>query len=252
MDEFQCNSVQDLNYHFATIEEHLALPESEETWDKLASAVTRLKSLSDNGATEFPSEFISLIRGVARPLINCLNSERSKLSGVSLELFVSLAQLLQSSFAPLIPVFIPTLLSQCMRSNKVFSARGKACIIEIIGSTRLPGILAYLLHSVRDKSVAMRLAAAEAALACLNTCDPEELVKGVRQGEIESIIKATIQDPNGDIRKTSRKMFEAYTILNPDRIDTYVFSTETLRTPPTEVLQVCSTFEPYSKEVSEH
>ena len=98
----------------------------------------------------------------------------------------------------------------------------------------------------------MRLAAAEAALACLNTCDPEELVKGVRQGEIESIIKATIQDPNGDIRKTSRKMFEAYTILNPDRIDTYVLSTETLRNPPTEISQVCSTFEPYGKEVSEH
>ena len=109
-----------------------------------------------------------------------------------------------------------------MRSNKVFSARGKACVIEIIGSTRLPGILTYLLNSVKDKSVIMRLAAAEAALACLNTCDPEELVKGVRQGEIESIIKATIQDASSDIRKTSRKMFEAYTILNPDRIDTYV------------------------------
>ena len=219
----QCNSVQDLNYHFAAIEEHLALLESEETWDKLTSAITRLKSLTDNGAAEFPSELTSLLRGVARPLINCVNSERSKLSGVSLELFVSLAQSLQSSFTPLIPVFLPTLLSQCMRSNKVFSARGKACVIEIIGSTRLPGILTYLLSSVKDKSVAMRLAAAEAALACLNVCDPEELVRGVRQGEIESIIKATIQDPNGDIRKTSRKMFEAYTILNPDRIDTYVF-----------------------------
>jgi hypothetical protein len=215
--------VQELNYHFATIQDHLALPESEETWDKLTSAVTRLKSLSENGAAEFPSEFISLMRGVTRPLIGCLNSERSKLSGVSLELFASLGQSLQSSFASLIPAFLPTLLSQCMRSNKVFSARGKACVIEIIGSTRLPGILTYLLNSVKDKSVAMRLAAAEAALACLNVCDPEELAKGVRQGEIESIIKATIQDANGDIRKTSRKMFESYTILNPDRIDTYVF-----------------------------
>ena len=220
--------MQDLNHHFATIEEHLALPESEETWDKLASAIARLKSLSDNGAAEFPSEFISLIRGVARPLINCVNSERSKLSGVSLELFVSLSQSLQSSFAPLVPVFIPTLLFQCMRSNKVFSARGKACIIEIIGSTRLPGILTYVLNSAKDKSAAMRLAAAEAALACLNACDPGELAKGVRQGEIESIIKATIQDPNGDIRKASRKMFEAYTILNPDRIETCVLSIETL------------------------
>ena len=211
-----------MNYHFATIEAHLALQESEETWDKLASAITRLKSLSENGAADFPSELVSLLRGVARPLINCVNSERSKLSGITFELFTSLAQLLQSSFAPLIPVFFPALLSQCMRSNKVFSARGKACVIEIIGSTRLPGILTYLLNSVKDKSVIMRLAAAEAALACLNTCDPEELVKGVRQGEIESIIKATIQDASSDIRKTSRKMFEAYTILNPDRIDTYV------------------------------
>lgn len=216
--------MQDLNYHFAEIEELLALPESEETWDKLTSALTRLKSLSDNGAAEFPSVFVSLIRGVARPLVNCVNSERSKLSGVSLEFFVSLGQTLQSSFAPLVPIFFPTLLSQCMRSNKVFSARGKACVIEIIGSTQLPGILTYLVNSVKDKSIAMRLAAAEAALACLNACDPEELVKGVRQGEIESIIKATIQDPSSDIRKTSRRLFEAYTILNPDRIDTYVFT----------------------------
>lgn len=190
----------------------------------------RLRSLSENGAAEFPSEFVSLIRGVARPLINCINSERSKLSGVSLELFISLGQVLQSFFAPLLPVFFPTLLWQCMRSNKVFSARGKACVVEIIGSTRLPGILTYVLNPVRDKSATMRLAAAEAALACLNTCDPEELVKGVRQGEIESIIKATIQDANGDIRKTSRKLFEAYTILNPDRIDAYVFSSGILWT----------------------
>lgn len=215
--------MHDLNYHFAAIEEHLALPESEETWDKLTSALTRLKSLCDIGAADFPSEFVALMRGAARPIINCLNSERSKLSGVSLELFTSLAQSLQSSFAPLIPVFLPTLLSQCMRSNKVFSARGKACVIEIIGSTRLPGILTYVLSSVKDKSVIMRLAAAEAALSCLNACDPGELVKGVRQGEIENIIKTTIQDANGDIRKTSRGIFEAYTILNPDRIDTCVF-----------------------------
>lgn len=94
--------------------------------------------------------------------------------------------------------------------------------MDIIEHTRLPAIMPYLVDALRDKSVSLRLSAAEAVLACLNTFDPVDLAKDSRAREIETVIKATIKDANADVRQVSRKVFEAYNILVPDRVDAWV------------------------------
>jgi hypothetical protein len=215
----QCNSIQDLHHHFSSIQHDVSLSETEETWDTISNAIFRLTSLTMNGAAQFPSQLISSVRSVSRPLINSLYSERSKLSGTTLELFSSLAKVLESSFNPLLPLLLPPLLTLCTRTNKVFCARARSCIMDIIEHTRLPAIFPYLVDSLKDKSISLRLTAAEAALTCLNIFDPPELIIEYRAQEIETVIRHTIKDPSADVRNISRKLFEAYNILVPDRVD---------------------------------
>jgi hypothetical protein len=94
--------------------------------------------------------------------------------------------------------------------------------LTIIETTQLPSILSYLLLSLQDKAMSMRLTAMESVLACLNCFNPPDIEKEARALDIENAIRATARDANADVRRTSRKVFEAYKVLLPGRVERYV------------------------------
>jgi hypothetical protein len=137
--------------------------------------------------------------------------------------FVSvLASGLGVGFDPLLPIFFPILLTLCSRTNKVVIARAKACIFTIVEATQLPSILPYFLPSIKEKSASLRLVAAEGTLMCMNCFNPPDLEKETRARDIEAIIRATARDAHADVRKVSKKLFEAYKLLLPSRVERYV------------------------------
>jgi hypothetical protein len=164
------------------------------------------------------------MRGLSRALNSAMNSARTKLSGAAIDLISSVASGLGPTFEPLLHLFFPSLLTLCTRSNKVFITRARTCIQTIIENTQLLPVLTYLTQSLKDKSVSLRLAASEGVLACMNCFNPPDLEKEARAREIESVIRVTAKDASADIRKTSRKIFEAYKVLLPNRVDKCVVS----------------------------
>jgi hypothetical protein len=147
------------------------------------------------------------------------SSERSRLSAAATELIAALASGLGGDFEPLLPLYLPTILAICARPNKIFVSRGKATIRVIIEQTQLPSILSYLVESLKDKSFSLRLIAIDGTLACLNCLNPPDLERESRAKEIESAIRMTATDASADVRRASRQVFEAYTILLPSRVD---------------------------------
>jgi hypothetical protein len=200
----------------------LALTESEDSWDTIAKGVTRLTYLCQNGACDFPPELTAFIRSFSRPLNNAMCSERSRLSGAAIDLQCALASGLGAELEPLLPLFFPTLLTLCTRTNKVFITRARTCILAFIETTQLPAILPYLSEASKDKSVSLRITAAESVLACLNCFNPPDLEKEARARLVEDVIRVTARDASADVRKVSRKVFEAYKALLPGRVDKYV------------------------------
>jgi hypothetical protein len=162
---------------------------------------------------------IAIMRAVSRPLNSAMNSERTRLSGVAIDLLGVLASELGAAFDPLLPLFLPTLLSLCARTNKVFVARARTAILTIIESSQLSSILPYLLPPLKDKSVSLRLTAVEGVLACMNCFNPPDLEKEGRAQEIETVIRFSARDASADVRKVGRKIFEAYKVLLPSRVD---------------------------------
>ncbi|KAI0759826.1 clasp N-terminal domain-containing protein, partial [Trametes elegans] len=170
------------------------------------------------------SDLVAALRSSFRPINSALNSERTRLSGTATDFMATAVTSLGRAFEPLLPYYLPTLLTLCIRTNKVVVTRAKNCIHAIIEHTQSPAILHYLVESVKDKSVSLRLSAAEAVVLCLNTFNPPDLEKESRAKDIEAIIKTTGVDASADVRKTARKIFDAYKILLPGRVQRCVAS----------------------------
>lgn len=178
-----------------------------------------MTGLCNNGALNFPDDLVLGIRTFSRPLISAMSSERSRLSGAAIDLLHTLACGLGNDAEPLISIFIPTLITLCTRTNKVFITRARTCILAFIEHTQLPAILPFLAEASKDKSVTLRIVAAECVLACLNCFNPPDLERESRAKAIEGIIRLTAKDASADVRKLSRKVFEAYKALMPGRVD---------------------------------
>jgi len=197
----------------------LSLAETDETWDVISNALLRIIALSKGGACDFPTTLTTSIRSMHRSITSAVVSERSRLSSTAVECIGALAMGLGPSFDPLVPLFIPTLLSICSRPNKVFISRAKATIQTIIDQTQLISLLPYFVGALREKSVTLRLIAIESLLLCVQSLNPPDLERDARVRDIENAMRLTAMDASADVRKVSRHVFDAYKILLPARVE---------------------------------
>ncbi|KAF8070259.1 clasp N terminal-domain-containing protein [Lyophyllum atratum] len=215
-------SVADLKSRVELLRPKITLPETEDSWEIISKALQSLSDLCLNGACDFPTELISTVRSISRPLTSSMVSERTRLSGVAIDLTSAVAAGLGTLFEPLLSIFMPVLLSLCGRTNKVLITRARLCITNIVETTQLPSILPYFIQSIKDKSTSIRLTAAEGTLSCMNCLNPPDLEKDTRARDIETVIRTTARDAQADIRAVSRKVFEAYKLLLPSRVESFI------------------------------
>ncbi len=214
----QCYTLSHLHDELASVQDALSVTETEETWDSIGHALNRFAALCNGNANNYPDDLVAALRSSARPVISAINSERTRLSGNATDFITTAVTALGSSFEPLIPHYVPTVLNLCTRTNKVYITRAKACIAALVEYTQAPIIIHYAAESVKDKSVSLRLGAAETLMLCMKSFNPPDLEKESRAKEIEATIRSTAVDANADVRKVAKKIFEAYKILLPKRL----------------------------------
>ncbi|OAX41726.1 hypothetical protein K503DRAFT_456793, partial [Rhizopogon vinicolor AM-OR11-026] len=103
--------------------QRVSIPETEESSDRIEQGIVQLTECCNIGGCNFPEEMVAGIRSMSRPLKLAMLSERSRLSGSAIECVTAQSVCLGPLFEPLIPLFMPTLLGICARSNKVFTRR---------------------------------------------------------------------------------------------------------------------------------
>lgn len=155
-------------------------------------------------------------------------TERTRLSGIALDLVTTCVQKLGARFEPLIALFLPALLKVLERPNKVFVARGQACLAAVVENCHVPTIVPYLREAVKEKSQSLRLGAAEATVLLLEHWDKGLLDVRENSGsirrrgnveDIEIIMKDTARDANPGVRQVGRKIYDLYAELWPERMD---------------------------------
>ncbi|OAX33443.1 hypothetical protein K503DRAFT_725833 [Rhizopogon vinicolor AM-OR11-026] len=202
----------------------VSIPETEESWDKIEQAIVQLTECCNISGCKFPEEMIAGIRSMSRPLNHAMKSERSRLSGSAIECVTAQSAGLGPLFEPLIPLFIPTLLGICARSNKVFTRRAKACIFAVITHTSSPSILPFLAQSFNSQSTSLRLVAAEGVLTYVKSSDTPIIANDGRARLVENVIRVTAEDASADIRTTGKALFEAYKARLPDCVASFIES----------------------------
>ncbi|KAF9446406.1 hypothetical protein P691DRAFT_708730 [Macrolepiota fuliginosa MF-IS2] len=214
-------TLSDFTQSLEKLKPRLSLLETEESWEQILGSLEKLEGLCRLGACGYTSELISFIRSVHRSITNAMNSERTRLSGAALDVLHTLASCLNADFEPLIPLLLPGLLLLCGRTNKVVISRAKSCILTIIETTQLPGVLSHLAHFSKDKSPTIRLMVAEGTLSCLKCFNPPDLEKETHSRDIENIIRSAARDANAGVRKTGKDVFQSYEVLLPHRVNSF-------------------------------
>ncbi|KAJ8585198.1 hypothetical protein M405DRAFT_797143, partial [Rhizopogon salebrosus TDB-379] len=181
-----------------------------------------MTACSNNGGCDFPGEMLAGIRSLSKSLARAINSERASLSEVAIELLTSLSTGLGPSFAPLLHIFLPTLLGLCARTNQTITMRAKTCIFAMVEHTRSPSVLPLFAQSLSHKASSVRLVAAEGVLAFLNVVNYPAVQNVARVRVLEDIIKTTAGDASVDVRKAGTKLFEAYKTLVPGHAERFL------------------------------
>lgn len=220
------------------VKDALILKESEDTWNTIAKGLETLKRIVERNSSVLPDELILALRSQEQAINSAVSSERSRLSGHAIDLLATSVMELGNAFNPLLPLFVPTLLTLSSRPNKVFVNRARTCLKTIISSTQSPWLLPFLAQHAHDKAVSVRLTVVEAALTYLNCANPPDVQKEARAKEVELLIKTAAVDANADVRKYGRQMFDAYKVLLPERINRC--DVRVSRVNPTAYIQLVS------------
>ncbi|KAF8530464.1 clasp N-terminal domain-containing protein, partial [Hysterangium stoloniferum] len=224
-----CDSLHSFQQELSTLSDALSATETEETWDRIERALIRFGAIVKGGGFRYEKELVDGIKGLAKPINSAMNSERTRLSAAALECLTVIAPRIGLTFDALAPFFISHILRLSNRTNKVYVTRSQASVALIINYCHIPSLISHLLVACKDsKIVTGRVTAVEGILRALNKWDWTQKDIKVKVVDVEEVIRLTGRDKDAGIRQTSRKVFEAYKILFPERIEEYVFPASTI------------------------
>lgn len=146
-----------------------------------------------------------------------LLSERTKVSGTAIDLMNSVAPRLADRFEALVPIFVPSLLTICGRTNKVALGRAKKTLLLIAKHCRLASLLPLLREASKEKVPTLRVAAVETASVLVECIDLARANKRVT--DVETMVKGCATDSNPEVRQLSKRLFSAYVERWPERVE---------------------------------
>lgn len=241
----QVVDAKQLTTEFENLLAVLAKPESPDTWEQHDVALLRLAAIARGGACKPPlaSTFVTLFREptlVSKVRI-ALESERTHLACTAMDALSATARL-GSLWEPLVPAYLPSLLSLLARANKVYVSRASATLRSLIRNTGCSNIVPAIAVAFDSPSATNRLGCAEALLCCLGG-SPERDVGAVEEAEkvekegmsvskaglekkngqalgdagIEGVMRKAGRDRDPKIRSICRRIWEIYRRQWPDR-----------------------------------
>ncbi|PKI84956.1 hypothetical protein MVES1_001127 [Malassezia vespertilionis] len=196
----------------------LELKETEETWGKIDAALAQFQAETKNGATRLPI-YIATVRKLAPCITNSLLSERTKLSGTAFDVLNSMAPRLGERFAALLPLFIPPLLQNCSRTNKVSMKRAEKTLHLICRHCKPATIIPYLRHALQEKAPGLRTIAAGCLVVLIEAMDTERV--GKRVVDVEHCIRAYATDASAQVRAQIRTLYGLFMARWPDHVPAF-------------------------------
>ncbi|KAJ3248471.1 hypothetical protein HDU77_008103 [Chytriomyces hyalinus] len=200
-----------------------AVKESEETWVPMDDALTRLAAVTRGSAHHLG--FVACVRRLKQPLLDALNTDRTRLARTALLLCEVLSVSLQEKFDGLADFLLPALLRLSTRANKVIVTCATSALKTIIDNSGVPSILPMLAEHIclPSPSKSLRICAAECLNRVLESTSASAKIDKYAE-PIENAIKSGTVDSTPEVRALIRTAFESYRQVFPSRLDRFVAS----------------------------
>ncbi|KAF7731272.1 hypothetical protein EC973_000688 [Apophysomyces ossiformis] len=196
--------------------------ETEETWEQFNQALKNVTmwTLEDNAHVY--EGFVDHIRSLQKPIIKALATERTRLSGTATDLLKGLSQAMQRDFEVIHDLFMPTLLRQFARTNKVLLARSLDCYKTIITNAKVPKLvprLCSILKNCKEPNKSVRRCIADCLQTLMEVNDVPDIQK--HTSDIEAAIQTAAMDPAPEVRLAIRSCYKTYCEKLPEQSSKY-------------------------------
>ncbi|KAJ3240733.1 hypothetical protein HDU81_002924 [Chytriomyces hyalinus] len=200
-----------------------AVKESEETWTARDDALARLSAVSRGSAHH--SGFVACVRRLKQPLLDALNTDRTRLARTALTLCEVLSVSLLDRFDGLADFLLPALIRLSTRANKVIVTCATSALMTIIDNSGVPSILPMLAEHVvlPSPSKSLRICAAECLYRVLESSTPTSKIEKYVEA-IENTIKSGTVDSAPEVRGLIRTAFDSYRDRFPSRLERFISS----------------------------
>ncbi|KAK4686217.1 hypothetical protein P7C73_g3911, partial [Tremellales sp. Uapishka_1] len=216
-----CTSAHQLQMELENLAAVLEPAEKEDTWEKFERAIVRFAGITRGGGYKYTEVYLEGVgrNGVGPRLVDCMLSDRGRLSGVTTDLLTTLAPRLSLAFQPLILVYLPPLIRLLARPNKVYLRRAEKCLATIITHCPLPSLIPILRVGLEDKNDVCRRSSAAGIERMALEWDRSVWGKGIK--EFEVCLRKMGGDKDAEVRKTGKRVWAAYSEEWPERVDEF-------------------------------
>ncbi|KAJ9101103.1 hypothetical protein QFC21_003321 [Naganishia friedmannii] len=221
-DKIPCPAVETLLWELEKLEEALEGAEKEETWERFERGILRFAAVTRGGGHKFTEVYIEGmgVKGLGPRVVECMLSDRGRLSGVATDFLTSMAPRLGPNFSSLIPLYIPPTIRLLARPNKVYLRRAEKCLLTIVAHCPLPSLITLIRFGTQDKNEACRRSCGGALERILREWD-RELIGNKGLVELEVAMKRMATEKDAEVRKIGKRMWENYAAKWPERIEEF-------------------------------
>ncbi|KAJ6240847.1 clip-associating protein [Anaeramoeba flamelloides] len=185
-----------------------------EKWENRYSAMIKLQSLINGGATRYRS-FPKLLKSLLSALGEQLKDLRSQIVKQCCFLIAHLARALGNSFSDHFMFLFEYLINLVYIKIQVISQSGDFCIKEAILNMTIPRVIPVIKSYLNSKHVSVRVSSIQYLFLILSNWNTNELGRHV--SHIEEILLKCIHDPNLEVRKKGRSTIWEFLKHFPER-----------------------------------
>ncbi|KAL1408778.1 hypothetical protein Q8F55_005591 [Vanrija albida] len=215
-----CPSPHSLQLELDTLAAVLEPQEREDTWEKFERAIIRFAAVTRGGGYKHLDAYVRGVgnKGVGLKLVDCMLSDRGRLSGVATDLLQTFAPRLAGHFAPLVHLYLPPLIRLLARPNKVYLKRAEKCLLTIISHCPLPTIVIHLRGGLDDKSDSCRRASSTAIERSVELWDHARWHNKDLE-VLELCVRKMATDRDAEVRKTAKRVWARFADDFPERVE---------------------------------
>lgn len=200
--------------------------ETERNWSAREKHIVTLRALlRGNAHTDFPTELVLCLKGLAEGLCKALVSLRTTLSVKLCQFVKECALLLHTHFDPLFELFTPTLIKLCSATKHLTSSNAHVAVSAIMGHCSYGAKILHKIQSASaDKSSSTRTCCA--FWLQLYIVRSDENGGMLNQEIVERILIRLLSDPNSSVRQAAKNTFWAFQSFAPEAVDTLTLRLE--------------------------